>query len=61
MYNQFVAFQAQSQFDTFMTRIDLLELYDTGTTAYFGDRLLTLSTCEKSYQNGRFVVIAKKI
>ena len=25
------------------------------------DELLTLSTCEYSYENGRFVVLAKKI
>ncbi len=60
-YHQFVDFEYESQFNTFMTRVDVLEKYDTGTTAYFGDQLLTLSTCEKSYANGRFVVLAKKI
>jgi len=60
-YHQFVDFEYESQFNTFMTRVDLLKLYNPGTTAYFGDQLLTLSTCEKNYSNGRFVVIAKKI
>ena len=60
-YHQFVDFEYESQFNTFMTRVDVLELYDTGTTADFGDQLLTLSTCEKSYANGRFVVLAKKL
>ena len=60
-YHQFVDFQYESQFNTFMNRVDLLKLYNPGTTAYFGDQLLTLSTCEKNYSNGRFVVIAKKI
>ena len=36
-------------------------LYDTGVTAEYGDRLITLSTCEYSRQNGRMVVVAKKI
>lgn len=36
-------------------------LYDTGTSVVFGDKLLTLSTCEYSQKNGRIVVIAKKI
>ena len=27
----------------------------------YGDELLTLSTCEYTYKNGRFVVVAKKV
>ena len=34
---------------------------DTGYTAEYGDRLLTLSTCEYTHTNGRFVVVAKLI
>ena len=37
-----------------------LALYDTGVTAEYGDKLITLSTCEYSAQNGRLVVVAKK-
>lgn len=36
-------------------------LYDTDITAEYGDMLITLSTCEYTYTNGRFVVVAKKI
>ena len=32
--------------------------YDTGVTAVYGQRLLTLSTCEYSQKNGRMVVVA---
>ena len=38
-----------------------LALYDTGVTAEYGDRLITLSTCEYSAPNGRLVVVAKKV
>ena len=38
-----------------------LSLYDTGVTAKYGDKLLTLSTCEYSRTNGRLVVVAKLI
>ena len=40
-----------------------LSLYDTGVTATYGDKLLTLSTCDKNYwdDHGRFVVVAKRI
>lgn len=36
-----------------------LALYDTGVTAEYGDKLITLSTCEYSRTNGRMVVVAK--
>ncbi len=36
-------------------------LYDTGVSAEYGDKLITLSTCEYSAQNGRLVVVAKKV
>ena len=38
-----------------------LALYDTGVSAEYGDKLLTLSTCEYSRANGRMVVLAKLI
>lgn len=38
-----------------------LSLYETGVTAEYGDKLLTLSTCEYSRTNGRLVVVAKLI
>ena len=40
--------------------MEQLALYETGVTAEYGDRLITLSTCEYSAQNGRLVVVAKK-
>ena len=38
-----------------------LSLYDTGIMAEYGDKLITLSTCEYSRKNGRMVVVAKRI
>lgn len=38
-----------------------LSLYDIGVTAEYGDKILTLSTCEYSRTNGRLVVVAKLI
>ena len=35
--------------------------YDTGYTARYGDKLITLSTCEYSHKNGRMVVVGCKI
>lgn len=44
-----------------ITQCKALSLYDTGVTAEYGDRLITLSTCEYSRKNGRMVVVAKRI
>lgn len=45
----------------FMNSVHLRQLYDTGVDAEYGDHLITLSTCEYTYTNGRFVVVAKKV
>ncbi len=59
-YNECVTMNEES-FSEFMTEVHARELYDTGVDAEFGDQLLTLSTCEYTYKNGRFVVVAKKV
>ena len=38
-----------------------VSFYDTGVTAAYGDKLITLSTCEYSRNNSRLVVVAKRI
>ncbi len=44
-----------------MKEMAAISLYDTEVTADYGDSLLTLSTCDHSQEDGRFVVVAKKI
>ena len=51
----------EAEFDEFISECMERRAYDTGFTAEYGDRLLTLSTCEYTHQNGRFVVVAKLI
>lgn len=60
-YQQFVDFEHESRFETFMAFCEQYQLYDSGVTAQFGDKLITLSTCERSAANGRVVVVAKRI
>ena len=45
----------------YMNEMAQMSLYDTGVTAQYGDELLTLSTCDHSQTDGRFVVVAKRI
>ena len=35
-------------------------LYDTGVTAEYGDKLITLVTCSYHEEHGRFVVVARQ-
>ncbi|QTH42594.1 class B sortase [Cohnella sp. LGH] len=48
------------EFDSYVENIKKLALYDTGVTAQYGDRLIVLSTCEYSTENGRLAVVARK-
>ena len=59
-YYDFVNAENDKEFDAFVGKCKELALYDTGVTAQYGDKLITLSTCEYSAQNGRLVVVAKK-
>ncbi|MCR5278200.1 MAG: class B sortase [Lachnospiraceae bacterium] len=60
-YYQFIDALSAEEFDSAMEEMAKDSLIDTGVTASFGDRLLTLSTCDYQEQNGRFVVVAKRI
>lgn len=60
-YYDFVNANTEEEFDTFIERCKALSFYDTGLTAEYGDKLLTLSTCEYSQENGRLAVVAKLI
>lgn len=51
----------EAMFDTYMRGVMANRLYDTGETATYGDRLLSLSTCDYQEPNGRLVVVAKLI
>ncbi|MST91148.1 class B sortase [Ruthenibacterium lactatiformans] len=58
-YYHFVQAESAEQFDEYIAECKELALYDTGVTAEYGDKLITLSTCEYSRTNGRMVVVAK--
>lgn len=50
--------------ETFLEYVRLAKesaLYDTGVTAEYGQRILTLSTCSTHTRNGRFAVIAVEV
>lgn len=48
------------EFTEFVSQCQSRAYYDTGITAQYGDKLITLSTCEKGNSNMRIVIVAKK-
>ncbi len=60
-YYQFLDAASAQEFNSNMQEMAALSLYDTGVTASYGDQLLTLSTCDYSEEDGRFVVVAKRV
>ena len=60
-YYQFIDAASEQEFDSDMRSMQEMALYDTGVTAQYGDRLLTLSTCDYEESDGRFVVVAQRM
>ena len=60
-YYKFFQANTKAQFDDFYDNVKKLSEYDTGVTASYGDRFITLSTCAYHTDNGRFVVVGKEI
>lgn len=60
-YYQFTDSQSKGEFDTFIKKCKELSFYDTKVTAEYGDKLITLSTCDYSTKNSRLVVVAKRL
>ena len=60
-FYRFIDAESANAFDDFIAKSKELSFYDTGVTAEYGDKLITLSTCEYSRNNSRLVVVAKRI
>ena len=60
-YHQFIDADNQAQYDEFIQKCLDASLYDTGIVPEYGDPIITLSTCEYSQKNGRFVVVARRV
>ncbi len=59
-YYDFLNAASEKEFDNFKEKIKSLEVYDTGVKMKYGDKLITLSTCNSVEKNGRLFVIAKR-
>lgn len=60
-YHTFVDGTTPEQWEEFLSGCEQYSLYDTGVTVSPGDKLITLSTCEYTHENGRLVIVAKQV
>ncbi len=60
-YYNFTVTGDPTVYENFVRECLSRSLYETGETAVYGRRLLTLSTCEYSQKNGRMVVVAVRV
>lgn len=51
----------EQEFNDFISTCKKLAFYDTGITPVYGDKIICLSTCEYTLENGRLVVAAVRI
>lgn len=60
-YHQMEDAADETEFTNFIRNCKNLQLYETGITPVYGDKIICLSTCEYSQENGRLVVAAVRI
>ena len=60
-YHNMIDAKDKADFDKFIATAKELSFYDTGITPKYGDKIICLSTCEYTLENGRFVVAAVRI
>jgi sortase B len=60
-YLSFVNASDEKEYQEYVDNCKNLSLFDTKLSATYGDKLLTLSTCEYSKTNGRMVIVAKRV
>lgn len=60
-YYQCTDTETLQEFAAYVDACKNAALYETGVTAVYGDKLITLSTCDDFGKNSRVVVVAKRI
>ena len=60
-YYSYKSLDTEEIFEEYAQQVKQMAAYDTGIDLSFGDELLVLSTCFRYTNNGRFVVVAKRV
>ena len=59
-YYYFIDAENEEEYNEFVQDAKDASIYDTGKTAEYVDRLITLSTCSYHTEDGRFAIVARK-
>ena len=60
-YHNMIDAESKEDFDQFIATAKDLSFYETGITPQYGDKIICLTTCEYTLEEGRLVVAAKRI
>lgn len=60
-YYDFINAENKKSFKNYVENIKKLEAYDTGVSLKYGDKLITLSTCNSVEKDGRLFIVAKEV
>lgn len=60
-YYKYGGVLTEEEFKTYVREVTKQSVYKTGVTAEWGDQLITLSTCNHYTENGRLIIVAKRI
>ena len=60
-YHLYDDFEDEAEYEEFINGVRDLALLDSGIETHYGDKFICLSTCEYTQNNGRLVLVAKRI
>ena len=60
-YYEYIGHLSEKKYNEYVKNIEKLSMYKTGVEPVYGDQLLSLVTCAYHVDEGRFVVVARKI
>ena len=58
-FYDYINIETKEAFDSYVQAAKNRSLYDTEVLAEYGDKLITLSTCESADENGRLIVVGR--
>ena len=60
-YYEFHNASSEEEFNEYVSKVKSMTPYEIEATAKYGDKLITLSTCAYHAEEGRYVIVAKKL
>lgn len=60
-YYHYAGMTSETEFYEYLKGIREISSYDTGVSAEYGDQLVTLSTCAYHVEDGRFIIVGKRV